>query len=876
MPRRALLVALAALLLAPTLASGGLGERATVGDDAAVDAALAWLASRQLPDGTFAGVGLAYVVEALAESGRDPRAWPTSERSAYGALAPWTKSSADGNWKADARVAHAVGISGLDPRAVNGHDFVAGLRAPYVGSQAYVNDDIWGILALRAAGVPADDAQVRRHVVEVLAGRAQDGGWGYTPAAAKSGTDMTAMALAALHAAGHDVRGDQQARALLDARRDAATGGHTDPSDTAPNCQSTVWAAHASRLLDGVDDARALAFVRSLQNPDGGFGKHRGDTSEAWCTAEAALLLSGGRFPLRGFAPGVATVAPAHALDAARLEVTGPFTRAVWNLSGATVDGRVATHAFPSAGAHPWRVLAEGDGTRWRGDGVAQVATARPHVTLRASSIDALRHVPVALDVDARDPDGHVVLVEADWGGGATTRAPLPLEPHAYTLPGNHTVRIRAQDDAGAWSDEARVVVRVANRAPTLAPLPARVVADRVTPLTLDLAASDPDDDAVAVSWQLGASLGHGAPLLTFDALGEHALNVTARDPFGAMAVARVVIDVVNVPPTLANLSLPLRPMEGERFEVSIDAADADGPAPEVEWSIGGQPARGPRAMASLPAGAHEVAVTARDADGAERTLRATLVVAAGEAAGDAQFPARAPPRIENVTIEPTDGALRVAFDVAPADAEVLLLRDGADAVAVRAGDLVPLRGAREAAGTLEARADGLVASVAWGPVRVALPPLAPPAFERTPASVVVGESVVLALAPHPHAREFAFDLGDGSERAWGASRSVDHAWARPGSYEVRALARDGERVAGAVLVVTVSAAPAPPAMDETETPRLEGSALAADGPRDADVTAAAPPRPSAQRQVPGMAALALVVLAAACASAWPPRTRGP
>lgn len=826
-----------------------LGALAPAGAGAPPDpaeAALAWL-------GTFHGkLGYRpeYVVEAVAQTDHDPRTWPAPSASAFSLMRPTTGGSALTQYMSRVRIAHAVGTSGYDPRDVGGHDYVADARASYVGAQADVLDDAWLILALRAAGVDADDDQIQRAALVLEAARGPSGGWGITATSAP-GTDTTAMVLVALAAAERDVVGDERARRYLDSTRDPATGGHFDAtSDAKPNCQSTVWALHAYDALGISPRTDTLAFFASLQDTDGRIRRHaneRDDPNDAWCTAEAIVYLAGGRYPLPGYAPGTLALPRPHALEPTALRVQGPFTRALWTIGEERATGLLVTRTYPERGPAPLAVLAEGDGTRWRASGVVDVLSARPRVALDVASIETLRNETVTLSVSAEDPDGTIASVDFDWGDGARTT----VAEHAYTRPGTFEVHARARDDSGYWSDAATATVSVVNRAPAFAALPARHLADRVAPVELGLRATDPDGDPVTIRWRLADATGEGDVRATLSTLGEHALVATARDVHGAEAHANVTIDVLNVPPSI-ELTLPAEARANETLRLVARTADPDGPAPRVEWTVGDAEGNGTSFDVVLEPGAHRVVARAVDADGEAREATATLVVTD---AAEPSTPSARPiaPRVRHASVEAVPWGLRVRLDVEPPGATTMLVWAHGDR-AVEDGDVVPWpEGAAEVSGTLLARHEGLTAETPWGPLRRAAPALPPLSFERPEYDATAGVRLGLVLQPH-EAAEYRFDLGDGWT-AWDALPEAAAVWATPGAREVRAQARDGERVVEARAVVRVAPAPEDAPLSPASLPMP-----ARDEPLASRVTEA----PAEPAQVPVAPAAALVAMAIA------------
>lgn len=659
---------------------------------------LAFVAARQGPDGTWSLTSQGYALEAAAGVGVDPKRWPTPERSAFAAqrveACAYKTLPADREdcaYKSLLRVVHGVGATGYDPVDVNGLKAVEQVRAGFVAGQfgqpQYVNDDMWAILALRAAGAPASDPQVRAAAANVRAAQLDDGGWSYAPIGTRSSIDMTGLALAALRAAGDDATTNHAARAYVAAAYDAARKGFRTPGESV-NCQATVWGVHAARLV-GEPREEALETLRGIQNVDGGFAITLGGPSDLFCTVEAVPLLAGARLPMPAYAPATVEQSPAPAGEPFGLHVRGPFTDATWQVPGGTLRGTSVAWTPPAAGTYAFTVLAEGPGTRHRASGTMTVASRPPVVALAADAFTVDRGEAVVLDASgSHDPDGRVLTVEVAWGDGNVTRRPLAPVEHAYPRPGEYAARVRVMDDAGAWSAAAEALVVVRNRAPRLLDLPERVPADRVTDVTLAPRAWDAEGDALRVAWRAGDAAGEGNATLRFAALGEHVVAFRVEDAFGAWSAANVTVLVRNLPPRLAHVSVPPAARPGEPFPLAADATDPDGPAPTVTWRVGNATLHGSHVNASLPAGTHEVVVEAVDADGAvAREVRA-LVVAAEDA------PPAPPPPVAEPEPEPVvqDAPLPEPLAAPEFDAPPALARPGAPVRFV----LVPVRDAVE------------------------------------------------------------------------------------------------------------------------------------------------------------------------------------
>jgi len=95
----------------------------------------------------------------------------------------------------------AITATGQDPRTFPEEDFVEKLKSftddTQLGDPSLLNDDIWGILALRSAGVPASDPVIQNSKAFLLQDQNADGGWAWD-AGGTSDTNDTAAAIMAL------------------------------------------------------------------------------------------------------------------------------------------------------------------------------------------------------------------------------------------------------------------------------------------------------------------------------------------------------------------------------------------------------------------------------------------------------------------------------------------------------------------------------------------------------------------------------------------------------------------------------------------------------------------------------------------------------
>lgn len=192
----------------------------------------------------------------------------STQRSGAGALRRaigWTRAHAAGLSRNSGatgtgdleRTILVLAAAGRSPRAFAGQDLVAALERR-VGANGsvlgQVNLTAFGIFALRAAGVPAGATVLRRAGSWLADQQNADGGFSFLTKGLASDVDDSAAAIQAL----------------------VALGGHR-------------------AVL-----RRAVAYIRGLQNDDGGLPQQRGGSSNAQSTAWAIQALVAARVPLGG------------------------------------------------------------------------------------------------------------------------------------------------------------------------------------------------------------------------------------------------------------------------------------------------------------------------------------------------------------------------------------------------------------------------------------------------------------------------------------------------------------------------------------------------------------------------------------------------
>jgi len=187
-------------------------------------------------------------------------------------------------------VAMGLAAAGVPPTSVarDGHSVLDALRAD-ASQLSGLGDDERTILALRASDAPIASFPGPNLLASVLSGRTANGSFGGL-------VSLTAFGIFALRAAGTSAHAPAVVAAgrWLAAQQNtdggfsfAQRGAASDPDDTAAALQGLVDSL--GRHDRGV--ARAVAYLRREQNPDGGWSLDAGAMSDAQSTAWAVQAL---------------------------------------------------------------------------------------------------------------------------------------------------------------------------------------------------------------------------------------------------------------------------------------------------------------------------------------------------------------------------------------------------------------------------------------------------------------------------------------------------------------------------------------------------------------------------------------------------------
>lgn len=278
----------AAALLVALVVAGTAGGSVTP-----LQGAAAYLAGVQSPDGGFAEAGRQPDVSLTAWAGLALAASRSRPEARARALAYLRRHEAESQQVIDVALAALARIALGDKPDV----LLARLRLVQAGG--LVNEEIWTLLALRAAGEPAPGALVQ----DILGAQSRAGGWSWTRRGAPDSND-TAVAIEALRSAG--VTGRPIARGLVALRgfrnRD---GGYGLTRGRESDAQSTAWAIQALIAAGVKPPATTWRYLARLRRPDGSYRYSvRYATTPVWVTSQVAPALAGLAYPLRGTGAG--------------------------------------------------------------------------------------------------------------------------------------------------------------------------------------------------------------------------------------------------------------------------------------------------------------------------------------------------------------------------------------------------------------------------------------------------------------------------------------------------------------------------------------------------------------------------------------------
>ncbi len=235
--------------------------------------------------------------------------------------------------------------AGVSPRSFAGRDLVAelaGRRSDGGSFQGQVNLTAFGVLALRASGVPR--SSVGRPAEWLRRAQNRDGGWGFQPGS-QSDPDSTGAAMQALAAAGNRGRPISRGTSYL-RRTQRSDGGWALAHGGPTNSQSTAWAVQglvAAGRGPGAAPRDPLRYLAARQSADGHYRySAASDQTPVWVTGQALLAVAREAFPLgrvpRAREPGGVPLPPSR--SEARADGQGGADRGAESRRGGGADKR--------------------------------------------------------------------------------------------------------------------------------------------------------------------------------------------------------------------------------------------------------------------------------------------------------------------------------------------------------------------------------------------------------------------------------------------------------------------------------------------------------------------------------------------------------
>lgn len=620
-----------------------------------------------------------WTVVAVAAAGHDPHEGSPSLVDGLKFCEPTATDTT-----AIARHILAIVAAGEDPRSFHFRDWVFDLRSRYddgrftsPSNPAGLNDDMFAILALRAAGAPASDEHVQGAAGFLLANQGPGGGWSYT-VGQDAEPDTTAAALEAL-ASARVLSDNPEARSgALGYLADRA-GADADDCFSyygSPNTDTTAWVILG--LLAAKQDPRARpwttgpgpwACLTENQVEDGGFSGAGRSGPDVYRTTQAVLALAG--VPHGASSPQIQR--PAATLSTSQQPVVDEPVDVL--VDGAAFAGlRAPDGSLINATREPWIPAGTGEHTfevlAVDADGVAALDTATfqvhatasggggsqgddatgesgdsgpsyqgsrsgqpdddtvPQVSL-PSPLQAERNVTSEVAVEADPADARVVAYRVDWGDGQrSTWSATPNLTHRYDALGEHQIQAWAKDADGDVSEPAHATVEVVDAAPTLT-LDGPDQTDRTTNVSITAQATDPDGPTpeVAWAWPGGNATGSTANV-SLDEPGYQTVHATARDGAGNTAQASHGVLVLNRVPEILDVG-PLTAEANTTHVLELEARDPDGDPVETAWHGPDRSAWGGQYhLATGGPGNVTIAVNVTDPYGAWVTANVTVEVA--------------------------------------------------------------------------------------------------------------------------------------------------------------------------------------------------------------------------------------------------------
>jgi len=282
-------------------------------EDTPLDKALNYLRSIQQPDGCISDFATSsWATMAIAAAGEDPHNWKVDDGPSIVDYLITNRDMLNTSKASDVeRFILSMTAADEDPRNINGTDYVEILKGLFhngqIGTEEWLFDDFWGVLALISAGEAANSTEIQETVDFIKEHQNADGGWGWAIDAG-SDVDDTAAAIMALIAAGENPQAEEIQEALEYLKENQQSDGGF-PSWGITNSASDSWAIGAicSVGQDPKDwqknGTSVMDHLLSLQNEDGSFNWTSSDppwVNRALMTSYAIVALCQRQYPVNG------------------------------------------------------------------------------------------------------------------------------------------------------------------------------------------------------------------------------------------------------------------------------------------------------------------------------------------------------------------------------------------------------------------------------------------------------------------------------------------------------------------------------------------------------------------------------------------------
>jgi hypothetical protein len=250
----------------------------------------------------------AWATLAVTAAGEQASRWRSGHASLRDAMARPLRKPMLGDIE---RTAVAASAAGLDPRGVGGRNLMREVLIAQAADGSIgegPSTTAWGILALRAGGLPADAFSVRRARSALEHGQREDGGWSADASPLGRDPNTTSVAVQALVAAGRKPDRATSLRRARDFLRRVQNpdGGFPAVVGGESTALTTAWVTVALRTLGDRPDrppwnreGGPVRLLRHLQLADGGvLNSRQSPTPSVWATSQAALAFAPGPLPL--------------------------------------------------------------------------------------------------------------------------------------------------------------------------------------------------------------------------------------------------------------------------------------------------------------------------------------------------------------------------------------------------------------------------------------------------------------------------------------------------------------------------------------------------------------------------------------------------